>query len=246
MPPHPQFIFIDIDGTIIGDITPQIAEWELIKRFEKSKMQQFKKNLCTQLQNGLLRPYLGDFLESTKVNKDCQFYIYTASETTWANFIIPVIENCIGIKFNRPLFTRNHCFVNKAQKSLQHVGKIAYEKNKHGTKSLAEFISKSILIDNNHVLSKQEENKLIPCPTYNHKDVYDVMRLLSEQTVIDNYHEISKVLYQCGMFPKVESGTHFSYQVFKSLYFSFIGSSIKDGLKYNKFVKDTFWLNISL
>ena len=246
MPPHSQFIFIDIDGTIIGDITPQIAEWELIKRFEKSKMQQFKKNLCAQLENGLLRPYFGDFLESVKVNKECQFYIYTASDTIWANFIISVIENQIGIKFNRPLFTRKHCFINKAQKSLHYVAKIAYEKNKHGTKSLNEFLSKSILIDNNHVLSKQEENKLIICPTYHYIDVYDVLRMLSENTIIDNYHEISKLLYQYHMFPKIESGTHFSYQVFKSLYFSFIGSSIKDGLKYNKFVKDTFWLNISL
>jgi len=245
MPP-PQFIFIDIDGTIIGDIIPQIAEWEIIKQFEKSRMFQFKKNLDVQLRNGLIRPYFGEFLESLKVNRDCQFYIYTASEASWAHFIINAIEKCIGIKFNRPIFTRNHCFLNKGQKSLHYVAKIAYEKNKNGTKSLSEFISKSILIDNNNVLSKQEESKLVICPTYNHKEIYDVLRLLSEQVVVERYVDISKILYQYGLFPKVENGTHFSYQVFKSLYFSFIGNSIKDGLKNNKFVKDTFWLNLSL
>ena len=239
------FIFLDIDGTMIGDILPQIAEWEIINKFEKSKMTSFKKNLKIQLQNGLLRPNLTSFIDTMKANNDCEFFIYTASNSEWAHFIIGVIENTIGFKFNRPLFTRDYCFASKhSQKNLYDVCNIAFNKKRNvyiekKIKSAKEFFQKSILIDNNHVLPKQEQTKLILCPTYNYKDIYDVTRLLSENTLTSNYLEISRILYHCDLFPKVDS-SHFSFPVFKSIYFSHLGNAIKDGVK-NKQSKDTFW-----
>lgn len=243
MPP-PQFLFLDVDGTIIGDILPQIAEWEILRQFEKTRIPQFKKNLNAQLQNGLLRPYFATFIDTMKENnQDIEFFIYTASEPVWANFIVNAIEKCTGVKFNRPLFTRTHCFKNKYQKTLHTVASLAYSKHTNKCKSVNDFFSNSLLIDNNHVLSKQEESKLILCPTYNYKDTYDVLRLVSENVLVENYVEISRILYQYGLFPKIY--TDFSYQVFKSLYFSLIGNLIKENLK-NKFPRDTFWLNISV
>ena len=240
------FIFIDIDGTMIGDILPQIAEWEIITKFEKSKMANFKKNLKIQLQNGLLRPNISSFIDTIKANNsDCEFFIYTASNPAWAHFIIGVIESTIGFKFNRPLFTRDHCFSSKhSQKNLYDVCSIAFNKKRtvyieRKIKTAKDFYQKSILIDNNHVLPKHEQTKLLVCPTYSYKDTYDVTRLVSEDTLSTNYLEISRILYHCDLFPKVESN-HFSYPVFKSIYFSHLGNVIKDGVK-NKQNKDTFW-----
>ena len=104
------------------------------------------------------------------------------------------------------------------------------------------------MFDNNFVLPKQEESKLYLCPTYQYKDVYDVTRLLSENVLEENYYEIAKILSTYHLFPDFDTLKHqnFSYNVFKSLYFSFLGQNIKDNLKNNMLMKDNFWTTVSI
>lgn len=239
------YYFFDIDGTMIGDILPQLAEWEIINKFEKSKLNIYKKNLQTQLENGILRPHLASFIDTIKTkNTDCEIFIYTASDGKWANFIVAIIEKIISRKFNRPLFTRKHCVLKKNgyQKSIRRIEKFI-KKSSGG-----DVFSQSILFDNNFVLMKQEEQRLYICPTYNYKDVYDVTRLLSENVLYENYYEIAKILSTYGLFPDFDSLKHqnFSYNVFKSLYFSFIGNNIRENLKNNLMIKDNFWMTVIL
>jgi hypothetical protein len=237
-------IFFDLDGTLVGDVLPLIVEWDLITRFEKGKIQQFRKNVIAQLQNGLLRPHLATFIDTMKARyeNECKFYIYTASESKWAHFLIGCIETYIGFKFERPLFTRKHCITSSReyQKSLHKVAAIILTKKGN----VKEFVSNSVLIDNNKILV--DSRNLVLCPTYAFKDVYDVLRLISESVVHDNYIAIAQVLMEHGFFPQIDAPKTYSYHVFKSLYFTHLGSEIKENIKNLKLIKDDYWLKLKL
>lgn len=100
------------------------------------------------------------------------------------------------------------------------------------------------MVDNHRLLV--ETNKLHHCPTYNYKDVYDVLRLLSEEVLAKHYIEIAAKLSQHGLFPVISGGKSFSFHVFKSLYFSFTGAAIKENLKNNLLAKDNYWMQIKI
>jgi len=243
---YPNLYFFDIDGTMVGDVIPQIVEWELLTKYDKSKLPQFKKNLVTQLQNGLLRPHLATFIDSLKSRSEAsEFYVYTASETKWAHYLVGCIEQVIGTKFNRPLFTRTHCTATQKfyQKSFAHISNILLKKHKE-FKNIKELLARTTLYDNSRVLIKSEDKCLHLCPTYNFRDVYDVLRLLPEQIVHDNYMEIASYLAAYNYFPSISSHQHYSYHVFKSLYFSYLGAQIKENIKTMRLIKDDHWLKL--
>lgn len=246
----PFIFFFDIDGTLVGNVTPQIAEWDLINRYNKSNMHIFKKNLIAHLENGLLRPHISTYLDSLRLKGDCEFFIYTASNPEWANFLVNCIETIIGIKFNRPIFNRSHCTVNENSymKSITKISNIVFKKLKskypEKLKKNSNVLEHSVLIDNNRVLIKKEEAHLYECPTYNYIDAFDVTRSLNEKNLSTKFFEISKVLQLYGMFPKFNDHT-MSYNIFKTLYFSFLSEYLKNTIKINmKKKEDTFWLQI--
>ncbi len=232
-----------MDGTIIGNITPQICEWNMISSYARPKMAQFKKSLETQLNNGLIRPGFVTYLDYLKLQHDCEIFMYTASEHKWAHFIIPCIEKAIGTQFHKPYLTRNHCTLlsNGYIKSLSEILPIIYSnlsKEKYKGLELADLKNQIVLIDNNRVLENHEDSKLIFCPTYKYTDVYDVLRLLTEDTLIRNYLQIAEILETFGLFPNTET-KHFSFHTFKALYYSTLADVTKNCIKFT--VKDEFW-----
>lgn len=244
--------FFDIDGTIIGDISMQVYEWDIVSKYDASKMQQFKKNVCGQLSNGVLRPGLStflDFLKQRHVHEGCEFFIYTASDTKWANFIVSCIETVIGQKFNRPLFTRPQCIQQSDfsfSKSLNKIFPAVLKKLKqqYGVEiSQNDLKSRFVLFDNNKVLGKAEESKLVLCPSYVYTDVSDILRLLPEEVMQKHFLAISSTLQSHGMFPTLDHGTLLSYQVFKAIYFSYLGKQVKDKIKNNQ-PKDAYWSDL--
>lgn len=242
--------FFDIDGTIIGDISSQVYEWDLITTFEPNKLQAFKRNVCSQLVAGLLRPGFSTFLDFLKARHSvdgCEFFIYTASETKWANFIVSCIENVIGFKFNRPLFTRPQCVSDGsgAHKSFMKVLPVVIKK--FGIKSDSDIRGRFILVDNNRVLPKDEETRLILCPTYLYTDITDVIRLLSEQVLQKNIVEIADFLHVRGLLNHIDSislGAN-SVQVVKAKYYSTMAKRIKENLRdEGMWVRDQFWVRL--
>lgn len=240
----PLVILIDLDGTIIGNIGPQVCEWELLQRYAPHKMKQFRDNLKQHFMQGLLRPHFTTFIDYIKHHfPHAEFFVYTASETKWAHLVIPCIENITGIQFNRPIFNRTHCIEVKGEykKSPSKLLPTIFNKMKHKYEmnSIEDFQHNLIMIDNYNVMIKDDDNRLVLAPTYDFASFYDVLRLLDEEQLKEHYMEISPILVAYRLFPSI-TGTAYSYEVFKSLFFKTLSDEIKACVRKNS-VPDIFW-----
>ena len=223
----------------------------MVQRFNPDKMIQFKKNICTQLAAGLLRPGFATFLDFLKARHECEFFIYTASETKWANFIVSCIETVTSIKFSRPLFTRTHCIVDGQEnyrKSLKKVLPIAMRKlnidpkeNMHG---------KFLFIDNNRVIPRNEESRLVLCSTYMYTDPTDIIKLLTEESLQNNQDAIYSTMVRIGLFEKdsnlgSNSSNRNPLQLFKAAYYGVLTKFIKENVRDDAiWTRDTFWTRL--
>jgi hypothetical protein len=172
----PLVLIIDLDGTIIGDIFPQIARYEIFDVIQKPTSHQIPL-LLNELEKGLIRPYFKTFIDEMKnnYNQNLEIFIYTASEKKWGTFIIQVVEKYIGFKFNRPIFTRDHCILMnttklKWTKSIAKISPIIFRKIKHKYPllSMTDLNEQIMFIDNNKTIKDEHEKyKLLKCPSYN-------------------------------------------------------------------------------
>lgn len=245
----PIVILIDLDGTIIGNVSPQVCEWEIMTRYAPGRMKVFRDNLKINFKQGLLRPNFISFLDYVKYTYNhVEYYVYTASETKWAHVIIPCIEQEFGITFNRPIFNRNHCFVvdNEFKKSPCSLLPQIVNRLKQKYEMIAHHDVKQniIMIDNSDVVIKKDIDTLIMCPTYNFTIHYDVLRNIDEETLQNHYIDISKILNSYKLFPSIPSGKTFSYEVFKGLYFEALAKSIKNSIELNS-LTDDFWKTLA-
>lgn len=162
----PLVILLDIDGTLIGDISPQVVMYELKKRL---KLPYNAKNLHDQLNSGIIRPNFKAFFNDLK-DYGIEFFIYTASEKKWAENIVKQIESTSGVKFNRPLFTRNNCQLlnGEYKKSISHVlpSVIKCLKKKYNNLTAASLRNMVMAIDNNNVYNTSDKKSLVLCDTY--------------------------------------------------------------------------------
>ena len=133
----PYILLIDLDGTIQGDITPQLKEYNLIKSLKLNISA--KKSHKNDYIKGLMRPHFADFIKliKRKYLNNVELFIYTASHKTWAHYIVPIIESIIGFKFNRPIFTREHCFIKSYDDKAKNIDYVKYHvikslRSKHG------------------------------------------------------------------------------------------------------------------
>ena len=101
------------------------------------------------------------------------FFIYTASERKWANTEISWLEKSHGIKFQRPIFTRDDCIVDKSGSYRKSISNIfprmlrSMGLTKISKEQKTEILHQRLLIiDNNAVFNDMKEHLLI-CPDYN-------------------------------------------------------------------------------
>lgn len=227
---------IDIDGTIQGDITPQVNEYTLLN---KIGLKYNTKGLQEDYQKGLLRPFFVNWIEVfKKIKPQIELFIYTASERGWAQTIVPVIEKIVDFKFNRPILTRANCDMTKVKhKSIEMIAPqlLRSMKRKHKNLKLDLSIIKKItyLIDNNLIL--QEENHLLKCPSYERAIYIDPLRQLSNDQAIKHKKIIAAVILE-----KVYTRESI-WQLLEELYRS-IKVECRNSHKLNKQQKsDQFW-----
>lgn len=242
----PMIFVIDLDGTIIGDITPQIMLYDIAKALKTAHVKySFDTNTFKQkLKNGIIRPHFESFVK-TLINNvpNVEFFIYTASEKTWAEFVIKNIEQCIGIKFNRPIFSRSSCLNENRQykKSLHFIcpSLIKTLKKKYGILySKRDLLNNTLIIDNNNVY--QQDNKVIVCPTYNYRVPENIPCNINNNVYNLHHQLISSVLRKY-----INMNASNDYLMFEKefymYYVAFLGMIMKHNTKY---VNDRFWMHL--
>ena len=180
---EPLIFILDLDGTIIGDCTYQVILYnieEICKKY-RIKSNSTSDNIlmeCYRPDSKLMRPFFKYFISYIrKHHPHSLFYIYTASEKSWANKEISLIEKTHNMKFNRPIFTRDDCIKDsygQYRKSVKKIlPKITRSNKRYNIQS-----SKVLVIDNNSTFIDYSNNFLL-CPTYNYVlfcDVWEKMR----------------------------------------------------------------------
>jgi hypothetical protein len=242
---EPLVLLIDLDGTLQGNISPQLMEYDLINRLNSiitSKSSNIKyslKNLYSDFTSGLLRPFVQEaFISIKKTHPTIEFYIYTASSDEWAHFILNQITKLFFGKrniINKPYFTRKHLTeygiksISKVRPTIVHNLRKKYPHAK---------FNQIFLIDNNFVLSPSEMNKLIYCPTYDFKVVINPLRLLTEDVKNKYYNSISEYLLKEPSKNSIELYKKFYKNAFKDLELA-----EKNNKKY---INDNYWQSFAL
>jgi hypothetical protein len=140
--------------------------------------------VAEDIRNGLVRPHFKDFIRHVKNTiPQVEFFLYTGSTSEWANFIFPHVEKILGIKFNRPLFTREYCasnngrLVKRLSNVTPHVVKRLSKKYLPVKLKGERGIQATILIDNTQGVLEETDHHVL-CPTYDMQYPIDVFRQL--------------------------------------------------------------------
>ena len=244
------FIFImDLDGTIIGDCSYQVMIHntdELLKSNNHKIQNKDILSKCYEKDSKLIRPYFAYFVNKMRsYNPECQFYIYTASEASWANREIVMIEKGNNIKLNRPIFSRSDCIIDSNGMYKKSVKKIlpAIQKNNKKIK----ITSKSILvIDNNKVFTDYLTNFIL-CPSYDHIlfcDLWKKFKIdhLSCQFIKQYINELIETNKMC----KYNDCLDIRDEVANELKYKwFFKKQRKINKNNKKFSKDMFWKQLA-
>lgn len=243
----PLVIVIDLDGTIIGDITPQIITFELAKSFKTAgvKFVHDMTNLKLKLKSGIIRPYFDTFVKSLNQMGNIEFFVYTASEKTWAEFIVKHIESATGIKINRPIFARNFCINHEREykKGLSYIrGSIAkaLKKKYNVSFSSSDLLDNILIVDNNNVYPNGDNKHLILCPTYGYRVPENVVAHINSEMFKQNYTLIYSVLQKYMPMSGISDYNQFQRE-FYTYYLQLLTTNTKHNSRY---VSDKFWLHL--
>lgn len=254
----PYIFIIDLDGTIIGDCTYQCDIYNIqeiinktISTTQKRAGDRKYKMICEKSLNEsynshskLIRPFFVLFIKKMKKRyPECCFFVYTASEKTWALKEISMIEKHNNIKLNRPIFTRDDCVKDSNGNLRKSVVKIIPRILKVIKKPSNTILKNNILvIDNNPFFIDYTEN-LILCPTYDYIKFQNLW-----DNVPDNFNKIdelkryiNRLIITKKMHSKTIINDDFSMEKnYKWMYKKYKKIN-KNNLKYEN---DTFWKDL--
>ena len=174
----PFIVILDWDNTIVGKVDYQSQKYSLEQHYKKFGLKVKKNSKVPKAFNKdskLVRPYFLNFITELTdyFQGNIYFFIYTASERKWANTEISWLEKSHGIKFQRPIFTRDDCIVEKSGSYRKSISNIfprmlrSMALTKISKEQKTELLHQRLLIiDNNAVFNDMKEHLLI-CPDYN-------------------------------------------------------------------------------
>lgn len=244
----PYVFVLDIDGTLVGNVSYLVAQWEILNQFNKKKLRMFRSMVIEHLQDGLLRPNLAEFVK--RLSGTCEFFLYTAADDKWAQFFVPCIEAASGIKFARPIFSRKHCLQNGTdlKKSLQKISSIIYPRVKPLFRSKSAMYQRMLLVDNNKVLLDRESRKSILCPTYGYMTPFDIVSLVDQRVFLENAYLILKIMSKYSLVPDRSISRKLSgFQLLGVYHNSLANNLVEYGTnihRYDDMRKDKFWLKL--
>lgn len=204
----PLVIILDIDGTVIGDITPQVVLYEIVNELKKQKerVPYDINTIVTKLQAGVIRPHFDVFVNELQ-KYGVEFFVYTASEKAWAEYIVKLIEKTHNIKVNRPLFTRNNCsFSGKDYvKSIKTIRPLILRtlRKKYKGLQLCQLKDNLMIIDNREVYnSKNDSRVILLCPTYSYAIPENIPAIIKPDVFANHAKMINEIMMKYNMIQK--------------------------------------------
>ena len=244
---EPIVFLIDLDGTMIGNIQPQVEEYYLIKsinkEIRKSNNKQIRYSnsiLNEELKKYIIRPKLDKFFKNIKKYENIELFVYTASSDDWAKFVIPQIEKVTKFKFNRPLLTRNNIIPNNQKTNIKSINKVkplVYKslKKKYKLNSINDLKYITLIDNTKNVLI--EKKNLVLCPTYDYIHQIDYLRMIPKDTLKKYYILIEKNL-------GLDHSTNL-YE-FYAKYYELLNKQFSKCSRINKyFLNDIYWIRFS-
>lgn len=231
-------VFVDIDGTLIGNIIPFIIIWELIQIYCPKNLSKLRSMIIYHLRQGILRRGFADFAYALRQRfPDVYFFIFTASETKWASFLVPCIEEAMNFKFERPIFSRQHCptMIKSINKIMPNVIRSIKKRN-------PDVIKKdhfSILIDNSNVIHKCEKDKWIEMKTYDYCYYPDILSFLDEHIIVNHYNDILEILKKYNFMNNVMYINN--YTSFRIQYYLSLSTNIR---MHSNYIQDDEWFKL--
>jgi len=176
------FVFVlDWDGTIAGRVEYQSQAYTLmqtLKRQGAKSVPGYNPAAAFGRETQLIRPGFASFMKALQEfygRENVHFFIYTASEKQWAHHEIAIVEKEHGIKFARPIFTRDDCVLDTNGNYRKALAKVfpricrAMAHDRPYTKAEKAYIMEyqTLIVDNNAVYTDHTD-KLLLCPDYNY------------------------------------------------------------------------------
>lgn len=208
----PPIFLLDLDGTVIGDITPQVLLYDIIQQIRSSSTPKSNKSSACpsfplkefheKLRDGIVRPHFDIFMSEVQ-KRGIDVFIYTASSRKWAEFIVKQIETAFNIKFNRPILSRDHCHVKNGEcsKRLLTVAPLILRtiNKKYGVKyNVNEIIENMMVIDNSEVYNGTDCDRVLLCDTYKYKYPENMITTLTKN-VYQSHNNIIQQLMVTNM-----------------------------------------------
>ena len=186
-------VILDLDLTLIGVGTVALCYYLIchdmdVENKTKSFTEQAKHDIVGALRNGLCRPFLDIFIRNMQeAYPDVEFFVYTASKDPWATLMVECVEECYGIKFNRPIFSRTQhtifgikvlaLIIDDIQTVLQ---------LKHKQHVSIDCVYNQIIVIDDNIRAFDDENdirRVIVCPKYDKFAMMDIPSLLPSDIV---------------------------------------------------------------
>ena len=258
----PLVVLLDLDGTLVGRVDAVLCEHQLLKSMAllsgpgrpssasaagSVPERVLRDAIVSRLRYGIIRPNVLKFCK--EVGPNVELFVYTASETSWANFFVPCVEAALGVRFNRPIFTRDQCARDMRKSIDRLLPQIARSlRRKHPSATPASLRDRVLLVDNtpNVMAAPVEASRVVVCPTYAYSYSYDVLRHVPVDMLHTGFARIAPMLERYGMLPPgAAAGRINSYQAFASAYYRRLSRAMEATLSSNLGqVKDSFFVRL--
>lgn len=200
---EPRIIVLDIDGTFFGNVNNYVNRWYVLEYIKARKLSgSAGLSVSFPETSRLVRPGFIDFIK--ELGSKCEFFIYTAGSPEWVNYIIPVLETAYGIRFHRPIFTRDDCVWGPVHSESAKRGGLMYVKS---MKTIWGRIVKSLVgdypalqkdevcdrvfenglmfVDNTPFVLMDSHERQLLCPSYEYEEYFDALEGIPQAILND-------------------------------------------------------------
>lgn len=180
----PYVFILDLDGTIVGRVEFQSQQFVMESVLKQSGFKVVKQNKIPAAfypNAKLVRPGIVSFMGELHKHYGgkAYFFVFTGSERAWANQEITWIEKTHGIRFMRPIFTRDDCTIDNGgnvRKSISKIWpRIARALPPMSSKERLFVLENQTMVIDNNAVYLDHTDKLLLCPTYNRSHLENML-----------------------------------------------------------------------